>query len=198
MNGTQPVRLFVGLKIIAAVARELARLARPLEGPSVRLVPAADIHVTLCPPWTEVFVVAAIDKLRRALGDFEPFSVTFKSLRYGPNSTRPRLLWVECAQSAELVRLRTVLLATFGQPDDRTFRPHATLARIRGNGPAITRNHPISAALALTLSVTSVELFQSPRPGESGYKVLASIPLQGATRTPAKMADDDRHSDISG
>jgi hypothetical protein len=57
----------------------------------------------------------------------------------------------------------------------------------------------MSVALTLTQSVTGVELFQSPAPGESGYKVLASIPLQDPTRIPAEMADDGpRRSDISG
>jgi 2'-5' RNA ligase len=199
MRGTQPIRVFVGLKVTAAVAQELARLARPLQGPSVRLVPAADIHITLVPPWNEPLVPAAIDKLRGTLGNFGRFLLTFESLRYGPTSARPRLLWVECAESPELMRLRAILLETFGQTGDRPFRPHATLARIRKNGLAIAQNHPMSAALTLTQSVTGVELFQSPAPGESGYKVLVSIPLQGAARIPAEIADDGpRLSDISG
>jgi 2'-5' RNA ligase len=187
---TQPIRVFVGLKIDAEIAGELARLARPLEGALVRLVPAMDIHVTLVPPWNESCVPAAIDKLRRALGDFKRFSLTFEKLRYAPTCARPRLLWVECAKSPELARLRTLLLETFGQTDDRPFRPHVTLARIHKNGPAIARNNPLSATLTLTQPVTTVELFQSPRPGESGYKIVASLPLQSAIQPELTIADE--------
>jgi hypothetical protein len=52
-----------------------------------------------------------------------------------------------------------------------------TLARIRGDGRAIARNHPIDQQLSLTQRIESVELFQSPPPGENGYRVLASLPL---------------------
>ena len=69
------------------------------------------------------------------------------------------------------------LLQAFGQADERPFRPHVTLARLRDKGRAIARKHPIDQDLALTQRVGSVELMQSPPPGGSGYKVLASLPL---------------------
>ena len=69
------------------------------------------------------------------------------------------------------------LLQAFGQADERPFRPHVTLARLRDKGRAIARKHPIDQDLALTQRVESVELMQSPPPGGSGYKVLASLPL---------------------
>jgi hypothetical protein len=55
-----------------------------------------------------------------------------------------------------------------------------TIARIRGNGSFVARACPIDRDLSLTQWVDSVELFQSPPPGENGYQVLASVRL-GAT-----------------
>jgi hypothetical protein len=52
-----------------------------------------------------------------------------------------------------------------------------TLARIRGNGSAIARRQPIDQELSFTQQVGSIELFQSPPPGGSGYKILASLRL---------------------
>ncbi len=89
------------------------------------------------------------------------------------------LLWAECAAGPDLARLHAALLLAFGQTDERPFRPHVTLARLRGNGAAIARKCPIDRDLALTQRVGSVELMQSPPPGERGYKVLAS-PVFGA------------------
>jgi RNA 2',3'-cyclic 3'-phosphodiesterase len=52
-----------------------------------------------------------------------------------------------------------------------------TLARIRTAGSAIARKHPIDEPLSLRQRVGSLELFQSPLPGGTGYRVLASLPL---------------------
>jgi 2'-5' RNA ligase len=67
----------------------------------------------------------------------------------------------------------------FGQSDDRRFRPHVTVARIRGNGAVVARKQPIDRALAFVQRVETVELMQSPPAGEVGYRVLASLRLGG-------------------
>ena len=63
-EAAQPTRLFVGVKIATDIAEELAKLVQPLEGLPVRLIPAADLHLTLVPPWNEADISAAIEKLR--------------------------------------------------------------------------------------------------------------------------------------
>ena len=73
--------------------------------------------------------------------------------------------------------LRTAVLQTFGQTDEQPFRPQVTLARVRANAPAITRKHPIDQPLSLMQHIELIELFQSPPPGESGYRILASLRL---------------------
>lgn len=83
-------------------------------------------------------------------------------------------MWAECAAEPTMAQLRAVLLLAFGQADERPFRPHVTLARLRGNAAIIARKHPVDRDPMLTQRVGSVELMQSPPPGGSGYKVLAS------------------------
>ena len=177
----QGERVFVGVRIVPEIASELAQHARGLERSAVRLVPVADIHLTIVPPWNEAAISDAIDNLRRIVGRFGGFSLTFQHLGYGPQPSRPRLLWAECGCSDEIVELRTALLQACGQTDARPFRPHVTVARIRGNGRVIARKHPIDQELALAQRVESIELFRSPPPGERGYQVLASLRL-GETR----------------
>lgn len=174
-SGPQPARVFVALKIAPATAHELAKVARELERFPVRLIAPADIHLTLVPPWNEVSIPDAVDKLRRVVDSSGDFTLEFRHVRYGPEPRRPRLLWVECAATPEIAQLRAMLLLAFGQVDERPFRPHVTLARLRGNGAIIARKHPIDRGLVLTQHVGSVELMQSPAPGGSGYKVLASL-----------------------
>jgi 2'-5' RNA ligase len=172
-------RVFVGVKIEAAIADELSRLANGLERFRVRRIAAADIHLTLVPPWNAESVPEALEKLRLAVASFGGFALMFEHVGYGPDPRRPRLLWAECAASDVLTRLQAALLRAFGRADERPFRPHATLARLRENARAVARRCPIDVRLALTQRVTSVELFQSPPAGERGYRVLASIPLVG-------------------
>lgn len=176
-GGPRPARIFVALRIAPGIAGELAQIARELERFPVRLVAPADIHLTLVPPWNEVSIPDAIGKLRRVAGGFGDFTLEFRRVGYGPEPRRPRLLWAECAAGQDVAELRAVLLLAFGRTDDRPFRPHVTLARLRGNGAAIARKYPIDRSLVLAQRVGSVELMQSPPPGERGYKVLASLQL---------------------
>ena len=178
-SGPRPARVFVALKIAPAIAGELAQIARELERFRVRLIAPADIHLTLVPPWNEVSIPDAVAKLRRVADGFGDFELEFRHVGYGPEARRPRFLWAECAAGPELAQLHAELLLAFGQTEERPFRPHVTLARLRGSGAAIARKCPIDRGLALAQRIGSLELMQSPAPGERGYKVLAS-PRLGA------------------
>lgn len=176
----RPARVFVGLKVTPDIAGELARLAQDLKGFAVRLVAPSDIHLTLVPPWNESSPSSAIETLRVVTGKFGAFPLVIQHVGYGPDPRRPRLLWADCAATDEIAALRGALLDVYGQTDDRPFRPHVTLARIRGNGRLIARERPIDRELSLTQRVETVELFQSPLQGERGYRVLAAAPLAGS------------------
>lgn len=170
-------RVFVGLKVAPVIASQLAQFAAALNRQSVRPVAPADIHLTLVPPWNEASIPNAIAKLASVTARYGVFSLIFQHVGYGPQPRRPRLLWAACVATDEIAALRMALLLAFGQRDERPFRPHVTLARIRAATPAIARKHPIDQPLSLTQRVESVELFQSPPPGQSGYRILASLRL---------------------
>jgi 2'-5' RNA ligase len=176
-TGVRPVRIFVALRISPDIALVLAQYGRDLEKFSVRHVAPADIHLTLVPPWNEFSTADTVEKLRRVADRFCPFTLTFRHVGYGPEPKRPRFLWAECVASKEIAEFRAALIQAFGQADERPFRPHVTLARLRDKGRAIARKHPLDQDLALTQRIESIELMQSPPPDGSGYKVLASVPL---------------------
>jgi metal-sulfur cluster biosynthetic enzyme len=52
-------------------------LARELEQAPVKLVAAADIHLTLVPPWNETSISEAVERLHVTVG-------RFVSIRRGP------------------------------------------------------------------------------------------------------------------
>jgi len=170
-------RLFIGLKLNAEIARSLLRFAEGLKDPAVRVVAVDDIHLTLVPPWAEPAIPEAIARLAPVAATCRAFVLAIQHVGYGPEPRWPRLLWADCAIADELVALQSALAAAYQHSDERPFRPHITLARLRGNGRVIARRHPLDQPLALTQWVKSVELFQSPNAGERGYKVLASASL---------------------
>lgn len=173
-RGRRPERVFVGLKIAPAIAMELAQIAGELAQLPVRLVPPTDIHLTLVPPWNEACIPDAIAKLRLAVAKCSAFLLTIQRIGYGPEPKRPRLLWADCEVNDALLALHAALAEVFGNRDERPFRPHLTLVRIRGHGARLARKHPMDRTVQLIQQVDSVELFRSPPPGESGYRVLAS------------------------
>jgi 2'-5' RNA ligase len=185
--GTEPrARVFVGLKVAPEITRELAQFTMGLEKTSsVRVIPPADIHLTLVPPWSETSLPDAAEKLRLSATQFGAFQLTFQHVGYGPQPRRPRLIWADCAATDDVAALRSALLQAYGQSDERPFRPHVTLARIRENGQAIARKHPIDQELSLTQRIETVELFQSPPSGERGYRILASFRLGETPKSPA-------------
>ena len=176
-RGSAGTALDFALKIASGIADVLAYFVRELKSFPVRLIAPADIHLTLVPPWNDVSIPDAARKLRRVADRFGDFTLEFRHVGYGPQPRCPRFLWAECAVGPDPSQLRAQLLLAFEQTDMRPFRPHVTLARLRGNGAAIARKYPIDRDLVLTQRVGSVELMQSPPPGGSGYKALASLRL---------------------
>lgn len=184
-SGSAPrARVFVALKIARGIADELAQMALELKRFPVRLIAPADIHLTLVPPWNEVSIPDAVGRLRGVAGRFGQFMLEFRHVGYGPEPRRPRFLWAECVAGPDLAELRASLLAAFEQTDERPFRPHVTLARLRANGAMIARKCPIDRELMLTQRIGSVELLQSPAPGEAGYRPLASLPFGTSPELP--------------
>jgi 2'-5' RNA ligase len=170
-------RVFVGLKIAPTIAQELAQYAHHFERAPSRFVPRDDIHLTLVPPWNENSVPEAIGKLRATSSRLAPFPLALTRLSYWPNHRRARLLCVECAPSGELAALQSALLNAFGQTNDRPFKPHVTLARLKRGVKAASAKSALDQDLALAQSIDAVDLFQSPKPPAKGYTILASVPL---------------------
>jgi hypothetical protein len=71
-------RVFVGLQIAPAIAKQLVEIAFGLQGPSVRRLAPADLHLTLVPPWNEVSVADTIAKLAGIAAKCDGFLLRFQ------------------------------------------------------------------------------------------------------------------------
>src|SRR5512139_663378 len=81
----QSLRVFVAIKIAAETADEFAQLTRSLDRSRVQLIGPGDIHLTLVPPWNEVSIPEAVERLCRVVAGFNPLVLTFQHLGYGPD-----------------------------------------------------------------------------------------------------------------
>lgn len=181
-------RLFVALDLPDAVRGALARWAAQLAAadPALRAVGAESLHVTLC--FLGERPLSTIDAVGAACADAvgpPGFELSTGGLvGFPPN--RPRVLAAAIEdRSRGLYRLQSrlsIALAEIGayRPERRPFRPHVTLARVRGRGSRQGVRAPGRAGerllAPLTFTASSVTLYSStPQPGGSLYEPLRSV-----------------------
>lgn len=133
------IRLFVALELPVQVRAKLteviARL-RPASPPAVRWVNPAGIHLTL--KFIGEVDSAMANSIRQALAGVRAphrLEIAFRGLGWFPNVRHPRVLWAGVEAESDLAALAAAaecVLEPLGiAQEDREFRPHLTLARIK-------------------------------------------------------------------
>jgi len=176
-NESSSKRVFVGLKVSDFIAKECVKLQADLGDLPARFIPPKDLHVTLLAPWEMSEQSEVVEKIHTALQSTQRFTLKLNHLSYGPGLVKPGLAWIECSPAKELIALHQELLQAFAFEQRIAFKPHVTIARFKKEHREFLRLRPIDKPIALSMQVTSVELFQSPRIGGRGYIVLASLPI---------------------
>jgi 2'-5' RNA ligase len=179
-------RVFVGIRIEGDALEQLGPRQRMLPPVPMRLIPEADIHLTLVPPWMERDIAGAGKRLRDALERPFVFELMFQRLAYGPTDDDPRLVWVTCEASKELLELRERLLVAFGKREREKvpFVPHVTIARLKGSFGDAWKAHPVDGTVRAMMRVEAVELLGSPHRGGIGYETLKRVRLHREDETP--------------
>lgn len=186
------MRLFVavelGQQILEALQRYQAELRRL--GRGVTWSRPEGIHCTL--QFLGEVDPSALPSLEEALAGAcrgKPFLLTSQGTGVFPGWSGPRVLWAGIGPVApDLSRLQVSIgqaLAPLGfPPEDRPFKPHLTLGRVRdtrdlGGIPGRLRQDRESIRFGEVL-VDRVILFQSTlRPEGAEYKALSTFPLKG-------------------
>ena len=131
-------RLFVAIRFPESLRAALWDATAPLReaGPSVRWTPVGQLHITLrflgdVPTGS----IGEIDeRLSEAAAACASFTLPLGGVGAFPSLRRPRVLWLGSG-SGELSTLHsaveTALKACGFAPEDRPFRPHVTLGRVK-------------------------------------------------------------------
>jgi 2'-5' RNA ligase len=132
-------RIFIAVKVEAGpeMVRLTANLKALLGGESIKWVDQGNIHLTLA------FLGDTEEKLIRTLSlmlkdrvsGFGEFDFLLKGTGIFKNFNDPRVIWIGISSSERLIMLNIIIesgLKDMGfRTEDRVFRPHLTVGRIR-------------------------------------------------------------------
>jgi 2'-5' RNA ligase len=188
-------RLFVALPLPPETTAEIAALVErvradgvPGGGRDVRWVRLDGLHLTLrfIGPTLDDRVAGAVEAVRAAARSSAPFEIAIGCAGTFPPTGRPRALWLGLrAGSAELTTLAGAvdreLVAAGWRFEERSFRPHLTLARSDGvpAGSAIgDRLEALAGSLDLRFRAERIGLFESlTGGGPARYEPLEMVGL---------------------
>lgn len=176
-------RLFTALEIPLAARTRLSLMRAPLNG--AKWVDAENMHITL--RFAGDIDGRTADELADQLADvtMRPFTVTIAGAgAFGGRD--PRVLWAGVEPSPELDALHRAneraAQAAGLEADPRAFKPHVTLARMRGvRQKAVAQFLGEYGDLRLEPFEVSRFVLLSARPGSGGppYGIEAEYPFQG-------------------
>jgi 2'-5' RNA ligase len=147
LKDEDPIRAFFAIDLDDAAREAVCDVLHVLrESPGsegVRWVRREALHVTLrfLGNIDPEQVVALAHAVGAEVAGQVPFAMTLGAVRLFPSPRRPRVVALEMAPEAELFELAAAVERGTGacgfEPEDRRFRAHLTLGRIKkGRGPA--------------------------------------------------------------
>jgi len=179
------VRLFVAAPLTEEARHRLAHLLREAipRGLPGRPTPPENWHVTLrflgmVDPVAADRVTAALDEADLGPG----FSVRWSRLGAFPRPRRATVLWLGADRGAEEMaglaeRVESAVERAGFEPEDRPFRSHLTLSRIRPHQDVANLVDGVDP-LDVVMAVTEVVLYRSHLGrGGARYERLESFPL---------------------
>jgi 2'-5' RNA ligase len=186
------IRVFLAIELSSGIRKNLSSLQQQLKAtlPPINWVRPESIHLTLkFLGYVDPSLVSQLLSALEPIGEkHAPFSVAIQGLGVFPQVKHPRIFWVGLTGNTqalqELVFEIDVVLETMGfPPEEKTYHPHLTLARIKREnakvGSALIRTKALESDQHLgTLVVDGFTLFQSDL-GSSGarYTSLWTVPF---------------------
>ena len=185
-------RLFSGIELPESVRSHLGDLQQPL--PGAKWVNDDDLHITL--RFAGDIEGRTVRELQDALAEIEAdaFELRLEGLgAFGGND--PHTLWAGVSPNPLLDALaranERAARAAGLPPETRNYKPHVTLARLRGTPAELVARYlgRIGAFRSEPFQVSEFVLFSSrPKVGGGPYVVEAAYPLRGGY---LDNADDD-------
>jgi RNA 2',3'-cyclic 3'-phosphodiesterase len=156
-------RLFAAIPVPAAVAARLAALRVDIRG--ARWVPAGQMHLTL--RFIGEVPERAVSPLAAALGrvPVSPLAVRLDGVGAFPSPRHAMVLYARVAPDPALLAMQSgveeAVRSVGVEGDERAFRPHVTLARLRQPGGHAASSFVGSTPLAADWEARGFRLYES-------------------------------------
>ncbi len=185
------MRLFTGIAVPPAISARLDELVRRLKPlAAIRWSPASNFHITtkFIGAWPQYRLETMTQALAPLRGS-GPFRIAVRGLGFYPHARSPRIFWAGVDGGPPLAALASRIdqaCAKLGvKPENKTYSPHLTLARIDPEKTTRPGLDALREAVARDpdpqfgeFDAGSFHLYLS-RPGSHGsvYTPLAEFPL---------------------
>lgn len=128
------MRLFIAIPLPEPVKKQLADLQQPMEG--MRWQQEEQMHLTLkFLGSTDRTKARKLQEKLKQVGCLA-FDMTLAGFGYFPEGGEPKVLWVGIDENEALNNLQHtvehICISTGFDAEDRPFKPHITIARVRG------------------------------------------------------------------
>jgi 2'-5' RNA ligase len=187
------VRLFAAVDPPADACSSLTSVVGAVRDDRLRWVPVEQWHLTLAfyGEVDEGKVPALQSALQRAVARTAPFRIRLAGAGTFPRqSTRARVVWVGLDGEVDAIRRLADRCAGAGRRarismEDRSFRPHLTLARARqGAVDASDLIAPLSTYAGPWWAVSSLRLVRSHLGSAVRHETLADLPFASSGPAP--------------
>lgn len=191
MEAEKKIRAFLAIDLPGEIKTEINRIQQRLrprvEG--VRWTRPDGIHLTLkffgwvLPNDCDVISAA----VRESIKGTKPFKLEIGTIGAFPGPNRPRVIWIGIGgQTETLVELQIKLEARFGEigfpPEERAFKPHLTLGRVKVPGSAVGFSKVLEEGRnykAGSFTCEGLYLFRSElKPDGAVYSKIADYPFE--------------------
>ena len=182
-------RVFIAINLPEEIKKELSSLQRKWSELPARWVKPENLHITLAflGYLSDEEVAKVCEITNEVAKKHSPFSIKLVKISYGPpKKSPPRMVWAIGEKSKPLTDLKNDLENELSgrvgfQPENRTFTPHITLARIRKwdfRGIDPEERPQVNEDISLSFEVSSIEVMESfLKRGGSEYEILESCPF---------------------
>jgi 2'-5' RNA ligase len=184
------MRTFIAINLDDAIKDAIREKTAPVRevDAKIKWVEKQNLHLTLrflgeVKPET---VPRIDDAMRKSCEGIAPFDMVLKGAGCFPERGRPRVVWVAVEDGADTAkriaeRLRKELSGLPVKPDDKAFKAHITIGRIKKVGDRDAFHATLENLKELFLgsqTINTIELMESQlTPGGPIYSVSSRIPL---------------------
>ncbi len=142
------------------------QVAAKKKGLAVKWVPKENFHITLgfLGEVEEDKISEMVEEVKSAVEEIAPLEITVKGAGAFPDIKHGRHIWLGVKAKRELVRLAETIKSSLGDDfdlDQRSFRPHITLGRLKNRSNLKDLLSPLEGKNFGKMKVEEVVLYES-------------------------------------